>query len=65
MSLAELEARLDPATFVRVHRSAIINLRRLAKAEPAGAGRLVAHVTSGDVVQVSRSGAQTLRQLIV
>ena len=65
MSLTELEARLDPASFVRVHRSAIINLRRLARAEPAGAGRLLAHMSTGETVQVSRSGAQALRQLIV
>ena len=65
LSLTELESRLDPSSFVRVHRSAIINLRRLAKAEPAGAGRMLAHMTTGDVVQVSRSGAQALRQLIV
>jgi two-component system, LytTR family, response regulator len=65
LSLAEFEGRLDPTSFVRVHRSAIINLRRLTRAEPAGAGRLVAHMTNGDVVQVSRSGAQALRELTI
>ncbi len=65
LSLAEFEARLDAASFVRVHRSAIINLRRLSRAEPAGAGRLVAHMTTGEQIQVSRSGAQALRRLIV
>jgi two-component system, LytTR family, response regulator len=65
LSLNELEARLDPQSFVRVHRSAIINLRRLERAEPAGAGRLIAHMSTGEVVQVSRTGAQALRRLIV
>ena len=65
LSLTEFEARLDSSSFVRVHRSAIINLRRLARAEPAGAGRLLAHMTTGETVQVSRSGAQALRRLIV
>jgi DNA-binding LytR/AlgR family response regulator len=50
---------------VRVHRSAIINLRRLAKAEPAWAGRLLAHMTNGETIPISRSGAQALKQLIV
>ena len=65
LTLTEFEARLDPTSFVRVHRSAIINLRRLAKAEPAGSGRWLAHMTTGETVQVSRSGAQALRRLIV
>ena len=65
LSLAEFEARLDPTTFVRVHRSAIINLQRLDRAEPAGSGRLLAHMTTGETVQVSRSGAQALRRFLV
>ena len=65
MSLAELESRLDKAEFVRVHRSSIINFRRLARLEPAGSGRLIAHMTNGDIVPVSRSGAQSLRGFVV
>jgi DNA-binding LytR/AlgR family response regulator len=65
LSFTGLEARLDPASFVRVRRSAIIDLRRLAKAEPAGAGRLLAHMITGELVPVSRSGAQSLEQPIV
>lgn len=65
LSLSEFERRLDPARFVRVHRSTIISLDRLTRAEPAGGGRMLAHMSSGDVVQVSRTGAQTLRTLMV
>lgn len=65
MSLAELEARLDGRDFVRVHRSAIINFQRLARLEPAGGGRLIAHMANGEAVPVSRSGAQTLRGFVV
>ncbi len=35
-TLASLEACLDPARFVRIHRSLIVNLERVAKIEPYG-----------------------------
>jgi len=31
--MAELEKMLDPAKFIRVHRSSIINLERIARIE--------------------------------
>jgi two-component system LytT family response regulator len=65
LSLNEFERRLDPTRFVRVHRSAIINLAQLDRAEPAGGGRLTAHMRSGESVDVSRAGAQQLRSLMV
>ncbi len=65
MSLGEFEQRLDPARFIRVHRSHIINIDYLDHAEPAGGGRLVAYMVTGAVVPLSRTGSQALRQLIV
>lgn len=65
MSLGEFEKRLDGAWFLRVHRSAIINFNRLVRTEAAGSGRMLAHMTNGDVVPISRSGAQLLRSLAV
>lgn len=65
MSLGEFEQRLDPARFIRVHRSHIINIDHLDHAEPAGGGRLVAYMVTGAAVPLSRTGSQTLRQLIV
>lgn len=65
LSLSEFEQRLDRSTFLRVHRSAIINFSRLTRAEPAAGGRMLAHMDNGDLVQVSRSGAALLRALVV
>ncbi|UAJ12312.1 LytTR family DNA-binding domain-containing protein [Glacieibacterium megasporae] len=65
MSLAEFERRLDPTRFVRLHRSTIVNFDHFARAELAGGGPMLAHMVNGDVIQVSRAGAQTLRALIV
>jgi two-component system, LytTR family, response regulator len=65
LSLAELESRLDPGRFVRVHRSTIIHLARLERAELAGGGRMLAHMSDGQRVPVSRTGVKALRPLIV
>jgi two-component system LytT family response regulator len=65
LSLSEFAARLDASMFIRVHRSAIINLARLDRTEPAGGGRLLAHMVNGETVQVSRAGVQALRRFLV
>lgn len=65
MSLGEFEKRLDASRFLRVHRSAIINFHRLIRTEAAGGGRMIAHMTNGEAIPVSRSGAQLLRSLAV
>ena len=33
-TIREMEARLDPARFVRVHRSAIVNIDRIKELQP-------------------------------
>jgi two-component system LytT family response regulator len=65
LSLAEFEARLDPTRFIRVHRSTIIHLAHLERAELAGGGRMLAHMANGEQVAVSRTGVKALRSLIV
>ena len=49
-----LEARLDAATFARVHRSAIVNVARVTRAEPMGHGEYRLHLRSGARVETSR-----------
>lgn len=63
--LAAFERMLDPERFVRVHRSAIINLEHLERAEPAGGGRLLIHMTRGETICSSREGAKVLRDRLV
>lgn len=65
LSLSEFELRLDPARFIRVHRSKIIHLAHLERAELAGGGRMLAHMSNGESVSVSRTGVKALRSLIV
>lgn len=59
--LAAFESEL-PANFVRVHRSAIVNLDRVVRAEPAGGGRIIVHLEGSEPVTASRAGAKILRE---
>jgi two-component system LytT family response regulator len=54
--IAELESLLDPARFVRVHRSVILNLERKARIEPFGKDSRIAILGDGTRLPVSRSG---------
>jgi two-component system LytT family response regulator len=54
--IAVLEALLDPACFVRIHRSAIVNLERVARIEPYGKESRIAILNDGTRLPVSRSG---------
>lgn len=62
-SLAAFEQRLDPGRFLRIHRSAIINLDHFQSAEPAGNGRFLVALSNGETLQTSRAGARKLRAM--
>ena len=65
MTLSEFERTLDPAKFVRVHRSWIVNLDQVERVEPAGGGRMLVHMKTGQSIPVSRSGARGLRERVI
>jgi two-component system LytT family response regulator len=54
--IASLESLLDPARFVRIHRSVIVNLERVARVEPYGKESRIAILADGARLPVSRSG---------
>jgi two-component system LytT family response regulator len=62
--LSSLEAQLDPARFVRIHRSYLINLARLERVELEAKDRRVAVLTTGARLPVSRSGHQRLTEAL-
>ena len=53
-SLASLEARLDPTRFVRVHRSAIVNLARVREIRSPAAGDSAIVLRDGTQLPLSR-----------
>jgi two-component system LytT family response regulator len=63
-TLGELEESLDPARFLRVHRSYILNLDRLAGLELYAKDSRVAILKDGTRLPVSRAGYARLRELL-
>jgi two-component system, LytTR family, response regulator len=63
-TISSLEASLDPARFVRVHRSFIINLEKLGKIEPYTRDTKLAVLADGSQVPVSRAGYMRLKELV-
>jgi two-component system LytT family response regulator len=63
-TMAEVEAALDPRRFVRIHRSYLLNVERLARVELYAKDSRVAILADGTKLPVSRSGYQRLQQLL-
>jgi two-component system LytT family response regulator len=63
-TLASVEATLDPARFVRIHRSFILNLDRIAKVELYAKDSRVAILRDGTRLPVSRAGYARLAELL-
>jgi two-component system LytT family response regulator len=63
-TISSLESGLDPARFVRIHRSYIANLERVTKVEPYAKDSHVAVMTNGKQLPVSRAGYARLRALL-
>jgi two-component system LytT family response regulator len=63
-TLGDVEASLDPAKFVRIHRSYVLNLDRLARVELDERENRVATLTTGERLPVSRSGHARLNPVL-
>jgi two-component system LytT family response regulator len=63
-SLTSLEKRLDPSRFLRVHRSAIVNVARVRMVEAAERGDGIAVLGSGARVKVVRAQRAELEKRI-
>jgi two-component system LytT family response regulator len=64
LSLNALEGRLDPAKFVRLHRSSIVARRAVKQLKSDGEGGFVAMLQNGAQIRVSRAYATKMRELI-
>jgi two-component system LytT family response regulator len=63
-TISSLESALDPSRFLRIHRSYIVNLERVARLEPYAKDSHVAVLTSGAQLPVSKSGYARLRAFL-
>jgi two-component system, LytTR family, response regulator len=63
-TISSVEAQLDPKRFVRIHRSYIVNLERIARIEPYTKDSRVAVLHDGTQLPVSRSGHAKLKSLL-
>jgi two-component system LytT family response regulator len=63
-TIAGLEACLNPANFVRIHRSYIVNLERVVRIEPYAKESRIAILTDGVRLPVSRAGYARLKALL-
>ena len=63
-TIAGLEAGLNPDSFVRIHRSYIVNLERVVRIEPYGKDSRLAILTDGTRLPVSRAGYARLKALL-
>lgn len=64
MTLSGLHARLDPAEFVRVHRSAVCRIAAITGMRRKPTGALVVSLANGDDAPVGRSYSGGLRALL-
>lgn len=62
LSLNELERRLPPERFLRVHRRALLALDAVLLLEPTEEGGFLARMRDGSTVPVSRASARGLRK---
>jgi two-component system LytT family response regulator len=62
--IRELQQRLSPAEFVRIHRSAIVGVRHVRAVEPRAHGEFVLVTTSGRQLKVSRTHRAALTRAL-
>ena len=63
-SLSDLEAQLDPAKFVRVHRSYLVNIDFVKGIERISKDGQVAVLQGGQQIPISRAGHERLRAIM-
>ena len=63
-TMKRLEAQLDPARFVRIHRSTIVNIDRLRKLSPSFAGEYAVILHDGTKLKLSRGYHERIATLL-
>jgi two-component system LytT family response regulator len=64
VTMAEIAKRLDPARFVRIHRSVIVNAERIRKVQSASHSEYLVILRSGTQVRSGRTYKEVVQRLI-
>jgi len=64
-TMAHIEERLDPEIFLRVHRSAIVNLKFVKEVRTQGDGETAVILVSGQKIGISRSYKSRINELLI
>lgn len=62
--IGHISKRLDPAQFVRIHRSTVVNVKKIKELQPVNSGEYIVVLNSGKELSCSRGYRTGLQQLI-
>jgi two-component system LytT family response regulator len=62
--IGSMAERLDPERFVRIHRSVIVNVRKIRELQPCDSGEYIAVLKNGKELSCSRGYRAQLQRLI-
>lgn len=65
IGISELESQLDPARFIRVHRSALVNLDFVDSMKADDQSQLVIQMRDGTTLTASREASRVLREMAI
>ncbi|VXC44450.1 LytTR family DNA-binding domain-containing protein [Massilia sp. 9I] len=65
IGISDLEAQLDPARFVRIHRSALVNLDFVESMRADDQSQLQIHMRDGTVLGANRDASKVLRDMAI
>jgi two-component system LytT family response regulator len=63
-TMNEMEAKLDPLKFLRIHRSAIVNIERIRELQQHFNGEYIVLLQDGTELKLSRSRREQLQTLL-
>jgi two-component system LytT family response regulator len=62
-TISDLSERMDPGRFIRIHRSAIVNLDRIEEIYREGKAQSSVRLTDGQILRMSKAGRERLLEL--
>ena len=63
-TMSEMEVKLDPELFCRIHRSTIVNLTRIREVHTRPGGEYVVILADGTALRLSRSRKEQVEQIL-